>query len=340
MCDTILTMVRKGLILVVCAAMATAASASFELALFYDHGTHSIVRYDPVTNQALGSFGTNRLGNYTAPALSIDPSRPGQVAVLNYDGGLRRFNYSTGEYLSGVNLGVMLFANTQLQLQMLPNGNALVTAYFGGGAGAQTRIYNGTTGALITTLSPISGYEALQAGLASDGYYYALNRYGTGTSRAFYLFRYNSAGSYLGYTDMGSGAWDTYFSMRVQGNLLYTIGRTDPYPARGVISGGSVTFGGTGNGSWSGGGGFDNVAFGHYGTVHFTQSAYAGSGSDYVNRWYTIDPVTGNYSPTWVMPYNRQLGSMALVVTPEPGTLIALGAGLAAIAARRRRKVR
>jgi len=64
---------------------------------------------------------------------------------------------------------------------------------------------------------------------------------------------------------------------------------------------------------------------GHDGRVHVVQSSY--NGTNYTNRWYTYDPLNGFLTFNHQMPGTEYISSIALVVAPEPGSLLALGLG-------------
>lgn len=328
----------KGTLSLLAVSLTSTCLASFELALIYDWNTHSIFRYDPVSGQALGSFGAGEMGAYGLPALCVDAARPGQVAVLNHDGAVRRFNYSTGEYTSGVNLNTSFFGNTQMQLNALSNGNLLISGYFSDDRASQTRLYNGSTGALIAKMYAYS-YDHLQSGQSSDGSLWSLTRVLSSSTYHYYLFRYTASGAYQGFVTVGSSSDPDYrYSMRIQGNTLYMIGAgSSPNPVKGTISGGSVSLTDL-LGSYYVTTLYDNVMFGHNGRAHFTQT-YESGGTRY-NRWYLIDPITGYYYYTRLMPYDWRIYSTTLVVAPEPTSLLALAAGVGVLAARRRVSMR
>jgi len=306
------------------------ASYEFLLAVEFDH----INRYDPISGAYLGNFGQSQLGSYTGATLSLDPTQRGQVAVLNHDGGIRTFDYSTGIMTRSVSIGVGFYGNSPLSLRVLSNGQYVVSGYYGDVLHADSRIYN-QDGTLATSLLYQSSYPVLDAQVASNGHIYTLNK---SAGNAYYVFDYSGAGSYQGYTYVGpSTSADTWGHIGSVGGTMVVSGNTNatgPNFMKAPLGAGQ-TFVGAGSGSWLGTTGWTNLVTGHASNVHTIQS-YLNNGS-YTNLWYSYDTVNNNFNYRPLSTSVYQLGSIALVVAPEPGTYLALGLGALALMRRKRR---
>lgn len=317
-------------------ALTGAASASFELALIYDNDNDQIIRYDPVNKVRLGSFGQGRLGAWgNSNGLALDPTDLNLVAALDIDGNVRWFNYNTGILVRSVATGDINEFGYQ-NFKILSNGNLLVTAQYN--PNRLTRIFNGTTGALINTFADYtgSGYTLMDCVPVGDGTYYSLERSGGAGNYSFHLFRRNSTGGFLGalYNYDASSSADFQMEIEVSGNKVFTLGRTAESLRAFSISGSTLTKDNL-NYSIYGGAFASGLSVGHGGSVHFTQYRSGVPG----NEFYSYDRIAGYYTYFGgTMPYTQELGGMVLVTAPEPGTMAVLGLG--ALAILRRRKVR
>ncbi|MBL8048488.1 MAG: hypothetical protein JNJ45_07390 [Chthonomonas sp.] len=82
-------------------SVAALSSASFDLMLLGDNttaGSQRVMRYDPVSRVALGSFGTGFL-NADVTGIATDAST-NRAFVLTANGRVTTFNYNTGDYMS------------------------------------------------------------------------------------------------------------------------------------------------------------------------------------------------------------------------------------------------
>lgn len=322
----------KTLALGVVTLTASLAHASFEMMMFIEG--NRIVRYDPENRVQLGSFGAGELGSYSGGSIAADPVNRGVVAVLNGDGGIRRFNAFTGRYLGGVHTGISPFyANGPLRLEVLGNGNFLVAGY---SSNQISRIYSGTTGAQLADMSPYgSSYWAMDSVVGSDGNIYTLNRLNSGGTYYYFTFSYTNTGTYLGYTNLGTSSYDNRFVSIGQAGNKIIISGNDHYNAVIHNNGVAQTITYATWSTWYGGGATGDLAWAHSRT--YMHQWWNNSGS-FVNRLNYYDPVMNHLTNNTVdLPYTTQLGSMTIVTAPEPGTLAALAAGFGLLLRKRKR---
>ncbi|MCE9558836.1 MAG: PEP-CTERM sorting domain-containing protein [Armatimonadetes bacterium] len=319
---------RKSLALVALSLCVTAVShASYELALMVTNG-NKINRYDPVSQISLGSFGLNSLGYYSYPSITLDAANPEQVAVLNGDGAVRRFDYSTGQQAASFTTGVNpYYGNGVLNITGLSNGNFVINGFPSLALDQRSRIFSGMGTQLADMLPFGTAYQCQSSTQAADGYIYSLIRYGSGSSYTYYTFVYDSSGGFLGWNSIGSSSsYDTYGSISSSGNKIIVgpAASSSGYAFASSPFGigqsfNTVNFGGYASSGWT------NMVRGHDGRVHVVQSDY--NGTNYTNRWYTYDPLNGLMTLNHQIPGNEYISSIALVVAPEPGSLLALGLG-------------
>ena len=314
-------------------------NASFEMMMFVEG--NKINRYDPENRVALGSFGEGELGMFLNPVIAADPTNQGVVAVLNGDGGIRRFNAYTGRYLGAVHTGVdPWFGNGPMRLEVLNNGNYLVTGWAGVGTATQvSRIYSSTNGALLSDMLPFgSGYMSLDSVQGADGNIYSLNRFSSNGTSNFYSFVYTSTGSLLGVNQLAIGAAATRFgAIGRSGNKILITGHNHYeaiYHSLGITQPvNPVLWGFFNGGTFTG-----DIAQAHSRTYMHAWSNNAGT---YTNRLNYFDPVTNYVSNnTFALPYTNALGSMTIITAPEPGTLAALAAGAGWLLRRKKRRDR
>jgi len=307
----------RSLVILAALSISAASFASYELALIA--ADTKIIRYDPVNNLMLGSFGENQLGQYYGARLALSPLAPNEVHVLNNDGGVRKFDYSTGAYLGGFSAGGIFFGNGPISMDILQNGNYVINGY----VSSQTSRIFSPTGTPLATMNPFgSNYVPLDSTVASDGRIYTLNRINTGgTSYNFYTFTFEANGNYVGFSNVALGVGvDAYHSVTSSGNKVLVTGGSTGYLNASIGSLGtsqtyttpSVASAPTGHRNW---------APGHFGQAHGIQSN-AG-----VNRYYAYDPITNSIAPRWTMSNTDNLNSMVLVVAPEPTSVVALALG-------------
>lgn len=323
-----------------------AAIASFELGLVVqtvqqpNNGPVGIQvsRYDAGSGAYLGKFGSGFLTSGTE--VSLNPSVPGQlVCATFFNSGelvLDRFNYSTGEQ-SGSTILPISGLSSITDFHVLSDGTYLISGNFAGVASA--RIYT-STGSLARTYTLPAGTTAVRSvHRASNGNTFILTRQpGTSSLDKITLSSYgnnlivasdseviadNSASSNMEKMAwMGSsrvtisrGFWSDRRSLEVTGLTLGAVDNLGGYvvPTDLLLAG---------HGSSLYGYGYDSTNQRFYKTFGTHNSGAIGS--------YEYVPGT-----TFQTCHDG-----VMVVAPEPGTMIALGLGVAALARRRRQAAR
>ena len=299
----------KSRLLVLCfVGVSSFAHASFELALLTTVGSNAIMRVDPENRILLGSFGANRL---IAPRAIAARTTDSEAYILNsYGFGGSRItvmNYFTGATIRefSVNAGPSVF-----DLELLSNGEVFVTN------GSSILRYS-ATGALIQT---IAGSEAYTSVSYSEFFNEVYGHSATGT-RYFSGDTGTSFGFVAGSNMSGANASQgSRVTMGGDGQNLRRFNHL-------TLSYLSTTF--TGMNS------INAVGYGH-GTTAYA----AGFGTAGQSTITTFDTTKLNrLSDAWnITGGGNGITGIAVVTAPEPGTFLALGAGLAAILRRRKRK--
>lgn len=289
--------------------------ASYELMLVVDQETNYISRYDPVTGTFLGTFGGLQLINPQSVALI-----PGTSDCLVTDFStqrIHRFNYSTGQFISAFD-NPFITATTAV-LSPFSDGTFLLWSY---NANIVHRI--NATGTLLNSFSvPVGASTICGAGVGSSNeVFIAWN----GINK---IQRYAANGTVQGQSAAFASSFGTGAQMVVSGSYGYftTSGNTVVKFATGnpAIALESVALT-AGDASY-------RAARGHGDLTYFS-----GKNSGVTPSIWVYDGVKkvrlGRFTPIGV----TTPVSMAIVVAPEPGTLLALAGGLAWIG--RRRKAR
>lgn len=313
-----------------------AAQASFEMMLVMHRfeGRRQISRWDAPSGRFLGSFGRNL--DLSTLGMGQD-GFDGSVVVPVVSGssiGYRRIDYSTGE-----NRGVTLTnsSNTTLnRFSAATNGLLFFAGDFGGQE--QIRVFDRAMNLQRTlTHSPNLGfldiaqaengtiYSITREQGSSSGFKYLLNRYSTtATSPSTTITIADNAGS------------DTFYgTLSISGNRLI-VGGLNTTQARAYSIALSVPqFTGTMGGSFAR---TVITEFGHSDSLYgFGFDATAGeilmSGGSWTTRTWSDVMVEDNTRFADSVIYGGHM-----VVAPEPGTMLALGTGLAAVIARRRKR--
>jgi hypothetical protein len=330
----------KQLALLAAIAATSNAFASFDLGLVLQEYTFpngpnqpTITRWDPVNRMELGRFAVP--GFITTTKLMLDPSDPGVVTGATLSGGalrLNRYNYSTGQYLGQSTVSVSATAITSAD--MLSGGTMLLT---GSNAGSGFARLMSSTGAIIRSYVLPSGTTGvIDAFIGDDGIVHVLSRQvGTTTGNKFTLTSHAPNSSAIAASLLIQDNTTTWLTNIVrQGNVL-AVGA--PY----LSDRKAVTLSGTGlslNGSFVGGYyvATSKILSGHGNMIH-------GFGYDSAQtRMYVSSAIIDNtLGDTYFFNTNAAYGNIydaVVVVAPEPGTLLALGAGAAAMLRRRKRK--
>ena len=296
------------------ATSAVCAQASFEMTLIVNSGSNSILRVDPENRMLLGSFGGNRLFNPSA--ITIDQAN-NEAYVLNAYASatttsrISVFNYNTGEFKREWNLGTNLTLVGDIDYVAgrglyIPVGNGVRLVSESGG------LLQSFTSASLTNI-----YSVEMSADFNELYGYALS------------------GQYARWTD-STGAF-------VQNHLGITNHRSmESRPGQMFAVGGalqnlvfhsyiSLSYSSTSVGSL-----VNNVtatSYGHDNTVY--AGCFGTAGQSVI---LTYDTSGNRLVDPWVLPTGNGILSMATVVAPEPGTLIASAVGIGALIRKRRRK--
>jgi hypothetical protein len=326
---------KKLLCLSVVVGIVATSHASFEMALVAQTHTPSngvaskkIGRWDPQNGVFLGYFGA---GTVIGTAITIDPTQSntvidiyGSANAMNY----QRFNYSTGENLglTTVSLGG---SNTVVDAQALSTGQMLVAGIIGGSNGARLLNANGTTARTYTL--PAGATSALSIFQNSAGVTFILTQQpGTTSGSRYTLASYaansGTIASSVVVADNTTGVYDNLIQSGnnvIVGSSFANVRRI--FPVTGTSLGANISTGGWATQS-------DTFFAGH-------GNAYYSMGYDSsLNRVY-LNTMSGTGSGTYTYFESTQYGAIsdsAMVVAPEPMTMVGLGLGLAAVLRRRK----
>lgn len=318
------------------AAMSVAATsnASFDMMYIPDTSGTSVHRYDPVNRVYLGAINSSgRLASGT--------SSTSRLALSEAGGSPYFVNGSTGEFqTSTTNAGA-------LGMLFRASGTELLTT-----SGTSLRRYDATSGAVINSQSVVGTMSFAQAfaeigsgriavlgytasGLAVQTYSGTLGYLSETVVVSATNVAASSAVSSMAYVTLG-GVNHLVFTYRNSSNQV-TLARvsmsggiTPGSVSSDTLTGYSTTTANTITSVMAGhGGSFFVVGLGTTTTTSRIKQFYiAGGGLNTIQDYTTTAFVapSGNY---W-------MGSN--IVAPEPGTMLALGAGLAAIMRKRRKK--
>lgn len=299
-------------------AVAANANASFDLMLLGDNttpGQQRVMRYDPVNRVELGSFGAGFL-NDDVVDIAVDKAS-GRAFVLTSFGSVRAFNYNTGEFLDGFSAGASFDA-----ISFDSSQNRLT---FGNGVGGGTSpgfIYDATTFAPLPSLAGrfISTAPLRRAGTN----WYASFAY-MSDSITLGAVRHSIAGGPPLGSDVVGPAWANFNAPRhaiftsdqrlmgISSNAnansvnLWTIGTDVNGYTTGVNVGTSL--------------GVDNS------NVHIVNGhgnlAYILMGSTITAYHTGMNSTLGSQT----LSFSSNIRGMAIVLAPEPGTLMAFAFG-------------
>lgn len=296
-------------------ALGLSAMASFDMAMVTDSGTNSVHRIDPINNVYLGSFGG---GILTDPRGIVVNQNLGTAYVLDSFHRISVWNYNTGAFISSFNCGVIgakfLTGNSDGTLNV--TGNTYAQRFTTSGSGLTTYARNGS-------------YGTQQGIRLNDGRFYMSTR--TGDNANLEYFDY-STGAYLGSAGWtadrlmpipnidGANTFNAYvFAESVF--LEHDYMQDGPNYLAGVFTSLVDTVAGVapGHGGMAFIVGRDKVAPTRGGIVRCDMNSLT-VGPTLVGTGQIVTP-TG----------------LATVVAPEPGTMLALGSGLALLLRRRKR---
>lgn len=312
-------MTRVLFIAVFAATLARVASASYELAMYGAGNLGYVQRIDPVTGANLGKFGTGYLGD--AKGIALD-GNTGDVYVADYASArILKFNYSTGEFKSSFYVGADTIA---YRVTRLSDGTLLV-----GSEGSNLVRYSASGNKIDTYTFPGLIGSIVGQAQTSSGFVWACT-----SGKQLYRISIGSTAATL--TGLALPASNFPIGLSADGNdLAYGNYSDDCYQQ--VLS---TTAGGLAslkNSESVGAGEADALlvratGFGHGGMV-YSIIQDATTSSNYMYRW---DPKSYYYS-RFAIPGNGFTGTqMAIVVAPEPQTIVAMLAGCGLMLRRRR----
>lgn len=294
------------------AASTVSAQASFEMTLLLNLGSNAVQRVDPENRMMLGSFGSNRLFNPSA--ITIDQAN-NEAYVLNAYASnpttsrITVFNYNTGEFKREWNTGLNL--SSVGDIDYIPGRGLYVPINTG------IRLYS-EGGATLTsyahpTLANIYVVEASQSfdevyGYGLTGSYGRWNQ----TTGAF-LQSHTGIASHRGY----EARPDQEFALGGAGQniILHSFASL----STNAVSTGTIV------------NSVNAISYGHGDTVY--AGCFGVSGQSVI---LTYDTNRNRLADPWTLPSGNGIVSMATVVAPEPGTLIASAVGIAALLRKRR----
>lgn len=319
---------KRGLLVALVACGAQFAHASFELVMVADRGTKSVHRFDGTTGAYLGAFGKGYVQNPLS--LEINTATNTAYVLDAVDGGtgtsgsaarLWAFNYNTGEYLASAKTP---FTYTYPFLAR----NSVDGHLYVGNDTSLTDAYNSTTLARVPSVSRIlSSFTSLRGGGAFDssGNLWVadgLNLRRVATANVNTTFAFSSV-------LCASGA--PVNQVAISGNRLLCVGAIS-YSAIQSLSGLAPTANSPTVQTDSSYNSINGAGFGHGDTAYVTGVASGGGGK--ISRILFSERLKLQDFGTGILVEPR---SMAVVVAPEPGTMIAIGTGLAVLARRRKK---
>lgn len=303
------------------------ATASFDLMLLnqYDGvtGFSRIHRYDPVSGAYLGSFASG----IQVTRIAVNPTNSEVYAYDDNNASIRAYNYNTGaflrSYFSPTGITDMVVSSDGTRILHTTGGTTIRGMDLSTGSVSNLVTGTGTTGFYRLALHRngtlyAAGDTISLSQFAPSGSNYVQTQVTTlvGVSSASagtqMAIQYPNVGSSLGYVAIGQGSGFGYNYFGNSGNLI-NVGGTQ---SAGQISSMSVMLN--------------------------SHAGFYGLGVDAVNssqvRLNSYDLV-GVPIETKILPF--QIGNPnagAIVLAPEPGTMIALAAGIGVLARRRRKK--
>lgn len=306
-----------------------AQSGTYEMMAVVDQTNRIVRRIDPVTGTSYGSFGAGYLNLPSGIALrgdlayvldTIDPS-----AISG--GRIRVFNYSTGVFLRSITLGGNWGVASGLSQLKLVGANYLVTDASNTNGAQSYRDYYSSTGASLSFFGGLGNTNFGAEELISSNLFYS----GIQNSITWSSATTNST-SFTGLGSVSSPGTNIQL-LRVE-NTLYALNRTNSLIRRMAIqAGGSLVDQGTIALTGFAPNSLSGLARGH-GNVLYVNGLDAANPAN--GRIVRLDGLTGDFYGVVPGTYSPGLRSMDTVIAPEPGTLLALGVGLAALVRRRR----
>lgn len=311
----------RALSFVTLALIGGAAQASFDLMFVVDGATKSVHRVDPVNGVYLGRVGQGFLNNPLSVALGPN----NELWVLESNARIRKFNANTGDYLGGWYFTFGVASNAKLRIS---NNQVFVTSgnFYASGYLYSFQLNGNQVGSQSYMSLTEGGNQAQGLALVGNRAYVASNQ--SGMSRhLLYDVAANAPydGSFVNYSQSFGAAVNPNHLSNTGSNLLMTLGATQGLLLNQSLSA-LASFGMTG---FTGVGG---VAAGHGDLSYIagmTPTGF-GLGKYYSNTFDFIAPTT--ISGTGITDPR----DIAVLIAPEPGSMLALGVGALVLLRRRR----
>lgn len=328
--------VRTASAALVILAGAASAQASFEMVLTLQSlgGSYQVARWDAPTGRYMGSIGAGLLDGVSG--VGVDPSANDGTLMVGVQTstrfGFRRIDYSTGEDRGLVTVGVNASVTS---FDVGPTGQLLFGGTFS--SSKQLRVYSQGM-ALQRTLSLGATDNVISTAQNTDGSVFALTRSAGSSSGWKYTLRTWNSSSGSGVAnlvidDNVSSAF-AFNSINVRGNELVVgaslTSNSLLVPISGALLGAPEDFFGYGLTSRMLVRGHNDAlyTFGYNSTDARVEIGY---GSTFYRRFthYRFDTSSTFTGTSFI--------DGAIVLAPEPASLAALGLGMAALGARKRK---
>jgi hypothetical protein len=291
-------------------SFAAIGHASFEMMLIADNTNGVIHRYDPVNRVYLGSFGQGSLLPVTSMALDQTNGR----VFVKQDTFLTAFNYATGEALfsTSTNAGAIayrenfgdLITSTSLGLLRLGvsmSGFGITSVY--SGAPASTQITS--DGSSVFIANPANGTFVKYSGSST-----ATTTVTTSSNAGL------TGDTIAGMMTSQSGAF--HFALSATDRRYYVTTSL----ANSVVSGSASTLTTT-----------TAITRGHGEYGYYLGATATGFG---IQKFYENGDNFQNFTQVALPSQIGSINSAVTVVAPEPGSMIALGIGVAALLRKRK----
>lgn len=300
-------------------AAAPAAHASFELMMALDRTDKVVHRYDPFTGVYLGSFGSGIIQNPLG--MVIDQNSQTAFILQNRPASgqdyITRLNYNTGEFLGTF----QLFSSNANSIGLTNNGQFMCSVI-----APDVSLINSTGGEAAWVTSPVGVTAGAYSGIAQDihGTVYAVTDNGV-------IYGWTNPFTTNGARPLVSLGAPTALASRGQlaarGNWIAAGNQNTLVYARTVASGGFNLTSGVSTPYTN----VRGVAIGHENMMYAAGQTGVSVGS--ISRYDQF----GNFAGSFGAGQLKDPIALSVVVAPEPGTMAALGLGLAALLKRRRK---
>lgn len=324
----------KIVFLAACSAFCvSSALASFDMMLMPNF-SNRVNRYDPVNGVNLGGFNSNN-----ARQVTIDQTRGIAYAYDSSAARIRGYNYSTGESvgLAGAVSGVKA-------LEYHAGINRVLSLT---GTGISSSALGSTSAAVLTTLSAAVSWETMAifgnvitvfgnsgvGSIAYESYNATTGANLGGGSFGTSLLAASSFGKATWISSpVSSNGYYVFTYVNASGNLLLARSNATAAGVAGVIS--STTLSGFASSNV-----MPATVIGHNGFFIVGQSSTTATDT-LVRKLDNVPSFPAEYTQTISgTTFTAGIYQAANVVAPEPGSMIALGLGVAALVRKRRNRV-